>query len=172
MIKPTQIQYTRYDLLKIFSYDKKGGRLLWRESRKGRKRASRIAGHIKKGRYRYTKICLDGKGYSLHRLIYYIETGSQPWEIDHIDGNPLNNCFSNLQTITRSQNMMKQMKYVNNTSGRAGITFHEQRQKWRARIQIGKKRISLGLYSDIKDAINARTAAEDDCFGKYIPVDR
>ena len=50
-----------------------------------------------------------GKLHYVHRLVYETFIGEIPegLEIDHKDGNPLNNSVDNLQTITRRQNILK-----------------------------------------------------------------
>lgn len=40
-----------------------------------------------------------------------------------------------------------------------GVGWHKQRQKYRARIKVNGKDISLGLYHNIDDAIKARKEA-------------
>ena len=54
-----------------------------------------------------------------------------------------------------------------NTSGYKGVGFHKQRNKWRARIMVDNKDISLGLYDTIEEAIKARKEAEIKYFGEF-----
>ncbi|MAT11014.1 MAG: hypothetical protein CMM02_08395 [Rhodopirellula sp.] len=57
----------------------------------------------------YSRIGVDGKVYLTHRAIgvaFGILNGmDDPLQIDHIDGNPSNNCLNNLRAVTRSQNI-------------------------------------------------------------------
>lgn len=48
-----------------------------------------------------------------------------------------------------------------NKSGHVGVWFNPKRGKYEAYIGIGNKRISLGAFDAIQDAIDAREAAED-----------
>lgn len=57
----------------------------------------------------YSRVDLNGKFYSVHRLVYETYVGEIPEGsvIDHIDGNRANNNLSNLQLVTQSENMKK-----------------------------------------------------------------
>ena len=69
----------------------------------------------------YSSIGVDGKVYQTHRAIgvaFGILSGTDdPRQIDHIDGNPSNNCLSNLRAVTPSQNI--QHSYDTNTERRS-----------------------------------------------------
>lgn len=56
--------------------------------------------------------------------------------------------------------MRNQSLSAANTSGRTGVYWHKPLAKWRARIKVKGKHISLGLYDDINEAAAARSAAE------------
>ena len=48
-----------------------------------------------------------------------------------------------------------------NTSGVKGVSFLKDRGKWRASANIDGRKVNLGTFSDMKDAIAARKAAMD-----------
>lgn len=54
----------------------------------------------------YVVINFDGQRHYMHRLVYQTFIGDIPrgMEIDHADGNPLNNDCMNLRCVTKSQN--------------------------------------------------------------------
>lgn len=56
----------------------------------------------------------------------------------------------------------------NNTSGYKGVSRHSQLDKWVANISFQGKRIHLGLFDDLDDAIGARKKAEEIYFKPII----
>ena len=56
----------------------------------------------------------------------------------------------------------------NNTSGHKGVWWDKSRRKWSAHIQVHGKKIHLGRYTKIEDAIKARELAEDEYFAPLI----
>ena len=82
------------------------------------------------------------------RLIMNAPKGMQ---VDHINGNTLDNRKSNLRICTGSQNIRnrgpKPGKYK-------GVYLRKDRikKRWRARIEIDKKRIELGHFTTAEEA--------------------
>ncbi len=98
----------------------------------------------------------DGGGtVRMHRLI--INT-SEKEEIDHIDGNGLNNSRSNLRPCTHSQNAHNSGLQRNNRSGFKGVSWDSAKHRWRAEIAINRKHIFLGYF---RDPIMAAYAYDD-----------
>ena len=71
----------------------------------------------------------------------------------------LDNRISNLREVTDSQNFQNVCLQANNTSGHKGVCWSANR--WRASIGINKKKIYLGTFINLADAIAARKQAED-----------
>jgi len=91
---------------------------------------------------------------SMHHLLM----GSAPnpgLEIDHINGNGLNNRRINLRWATYSQNRMNSQLYRTTTSGFRGVTYHKRDRKWHARIKINWKSLSIGYFDNPEDAAKA-----------------
>ena len=112
----------------------------------------------------YCKLGFTWNGKSLnwyqHRVIWAMHYGQWPTKsLDHIDGNKANNAIKNLREVTREENMRNRAINKNNTSGHIGVYQHKS-GKWMAQIQDKGKRIGLGIYPNIEDAIAARQAAE------------
>jgi hypothetical protein len=78
---------------------------------------------------------------------------------DHVDGNGLNNQKYNLRSCTTRENSRNRSSNKNNKSGFKGVSLHKETNKWRARISIGDKNISLGLFDSPKLAHYAYTSA-------------
>ena len=117
---------------------------------------------------------LDGNGYArtgfdnsqikLHR---YVTDAPDDMEIDHKDGNILNNRKSNLRICTRQENAMNLKLSKNNTSGHKGVYFDKTCNQWFSVINYKKTRINLGFYKSQIDAIKARQDAEKYYFGEF-----
>ena len=103
----------------------------------------------------------------MHRLILRAEDG---FDVDHRNGNGLDNQKFNLRKATRSQNKMNlQNLNSNNTSGVTGVSWFKITQKWRAQITLNKKAKTIGYFDDKADAIKARRDAEKKYFGDFSP---
>lgn len=90
-------------------------------------------------------------------------------EVDHIDGNSLNNQRSNLRPATRHQNLANMRKRVG-TSRFKGVSWSKRDKKWRAQINAHKSKFHLG-FSDIEeDAARAYDAKARELFGPYAKV--
>lgn len=85
-------------------------------------------------------------------------------EVDHINRNRLDNRKSNLRVVTRQENMYNKSEYKNNTSGVRGVKWNKARQKWQVQINFDKKRIHLGMFTDLEEAKQARLKAEKEYF--------
>jgi hypothetical protein len=86
----------------------------------------------------------------MHRQIMNCPDGM---EVDHINGNTLDNRKSNLRVCTHAQNIQYQ-KSRGGESRYRGVTKHHD-GNWRARISVAYKRISLGVYKTQEAAYQA-----------------
>lgn len=109
----------------------------------------------------------DGKKQHGIRLHRWILDYNGNLDIDHINGNRLDNRKDNLRICTRSQNLMNKDNSGANTSGKIGVVFDKSRRKWAARIKINSKHINLGRFKQKGDAILTRLLAEDKYFKEY-----
>ena len=141
------------------------GQLFWKTNKSQMKAGSLAGSFAGDGRYRRVKI--NGRVFYVHRVIFAMANGYFPEEVDHIDGDTLNNRPENLRPATRSQNAMNRKKQSNCTSGHTGIQFVESAGKWRAHIKVKQKSIWLGYHDTLKSAISARKSAELKYHGEY-----
>jgi len=98
-----------------------------------------------------------GKFIYMHRFINKTPKGV---DTDHINRNKLDNRKCNLRTASRSLNTRNSSLRNDNTSGYKGVDFYKRVKKWRVRISINKKNISLGYFNFLEDAILARRNGE------------
>ena len=104
---------------------------------------------------------VDGKHQYLHRMLLDNPEGM----VDHKNGNSLDNTRSNLRLATRQENLRNSKMSRANTSGVKGVSRHNG--KWRARIGLEGKDVSLGQYMCKDEAIAARREAEEKYFGEF-----
>jgi len=109
-------------------------------------RNGKIAGNVNKRGYRV--ICVNYKVYKAHRLVFLYNHGYLPEQVDHIDGNKLNNCIENLRAANNSVNMINRGFMKNNTSGSKGVFWCKNHQKWRVAVRINKKLKSFNRFVD------------------------
>lgn len=53
----------------------------------------------------------------------------------------------------------------NNSSGKSGVSWYTQSQKWSAEIHVENQHIRLGMFSNFEDAVKAREEAELKYYG-------
>jgi len=158
-------------LEKLFHYDPKTGTLYWKINQ-GNRKAGTEAGTIRihpDGR-KYRRIQIQGKFYFVHRIIYHMMNGyslRQDQQIDHRDGDGLNNKLDNLRPCTNQQNSQNRRVNKNNKTGYKGVYVNKGNQKYCTCIMHNGKNIWLRdstgrMYFDtIEEAIKLRKAAEE-----------
>jgi hypothetical protein len=147
-------------LWSLFVWEKATGRLLWWPERVAKNvKWLDEAGCIKSHGYRGVRI--NGKLYRAHRIIWAMHTGQWPEdELDHINGDRLDNRLENLRPVSCQENMRNAKRYCNNKSGVMGVYWHKAAGKWRAQIMVNGRQIHLGYFAAKEEAIAARKAAE------------
>jgi len=107
----------------------------------------------------YLKATLHGKLFYVHRLIWLYMTGEWPAEVDHEDGDGLNNKWNNLRDAgSRTENNKNHRLQENNTSSCTGVHLYKRTGKWTASIN---KNMHLGTHNDFFEAVCARKSAEN-----------
>lgn len=100
----------------------------------------------------------------MHREINNTPEGMRT---DHINRNPLDNRKSNLRTCKQGQNVLNRIKSKNYGNPYKGVSKHTQNSKWRARIMINQKEISLGCYDTPEEAALSYNKAAKEHFGEF-----
>lgn len=143
---------TQARLKELFSYEPSSGLLIRKVSVKSAKAGS-AAGNLRNDGY--LRVSVDGKCYSVHRMIFLMQTGSIPSKVDHIDGNPLNNKWDNLRGATTSQNGMNRKINSNNVSGVKGVHFNSALAKWKVAVKLDGKIYHGGYFNSLESAKSA-----------------
>lgn len=120
--------------------------------------AGKIAGSVAKIGYIYLSI--NKNKYLAHRLAWFYVHGVWPkHQIDHINGIRTDNRICNLREATNFQNAQNKRKLrPDNRTGYTGVNLMKN-GKYRARIMVNQKEISLGRFTFIDDAIQAYKVA-------------
>jgi HNH endonuclease/AP2 domain len=88
-------------------------------------------------------------GQFMHRVLTCAPRGLQ---VDHMDGNGLNNVMSNLRLCTAEENQWNKGPTMSNTSGFRGVC-RQKGGKWQAQIRIGAgRRLYLGTFDTPEQA--------------------
>ena len=88
-------------------------------------------------------------------------------EVDHIDGNKLNNQKSNLRVCTHRENQTNMKLAKDSTSGFKGVSRDKNRNKWRAYITTHGRFINLGSFDTKKEAARAYNEKAYELFGEF-----
>lgn len=160
------------DIGKYLSYDEITGNLIWIKStgrgcnRKYGDLANTVHIHAHTHK-KYINIKFRKRVYQAHRIAWFIKTNTQPDEVDHIDGNGLNNKWCNLREASRMENNRNYPKPKTNTSGYKGVSWAKHVNKWLAKICANNKQCHLGYFDDPVLAHEAYCKAADELHGAF-----
>lgn len=119
----------------------------------------------KGNQYRSPCLCKDGiqDKPKIHRLValHFIRSPDPVTirEVDHRDRNRENNTRDNLRWVTHSENMMNKSLSKNNTSGKTGVQWRKDCNKWVVQFTVDKKRTTT-YHNNKQDAIDHRAKME------------
>lgn len=91
------------------------------------------------------------KAIRMHRVII---KAPDSLEVDHINGNKLDNRISNLRLCTHSENGKNSGISIRNTSGYKGV-HRASPNRWQARIRVDGELLSLGYFKTKEEAARA-----------------
>lgn len=111
----------------------------------------------------------DGKqkSVSLHRALMGSPDGMQ---VDHINGNPLDNRLCNLRIAKRAENMWNMGRNSKNTSGYKGVSWMATNNKWQVKIRVNGERKWLGLFDTAEEGYAVYCEAARKYHGDFVNV--
>jgi hypothetical protein len=126
----------------------------WRASHSGRSkfyavRSARIEG-VERNLY-------------MHRVIADAPAG---YDVDHVNGNSLDNRRCNLRVCTHAQNL-RNARWRGGTSQFKGVCWHPGAKAWEAYIRLDRRKLYLGCFASEVDAARAHDAVALKHFGEF-----
>lgn len=88
-------------------------------------------------------------------------------QVDHINGNRLDNRRSNLRLVLQSENKLNVRRHRDNKSGFKGVSLHRPTGKWIAFIMARGKHKYLGLFQTPEAAHARYCEAADELHGEF-----
>lgn len=150
------------ELKKRLHYNPDTGIFIWiKPSKHHSELLDKEAGTIQTSRGKsYRTIGIDGKVYLAHRLAWLFFYGWMPKQIDHKNGNSLDNPILNLREANNYQNTQNHTRTTKKNGLPTGVTMLGD--KYRSRITAYKKVYYLGVFKTSKEASEAYLSARDE----------
>lgn len=101
----------------------------------------------------------------MHRFLLGAPHG---FDVDHINGDGLDNRRANIRICSHSENMRNQRLSTRNTSGYKGVTFDRDRGAWAAYIVVSGVLLHLGRFRSAEDAARAYDRSAHLHFGEFV----
>ncbi len=98
----------------------------------------------------------------LHRFIIGAGQGQ---DVDHVNGDGLDNTQGNLRLASCAQNAQNRRLYSSNKTGYKGV--YKRGRKWAASIGVNRRSINLGVFETPELAAAAYNEAAARHFGEY-----
>lgn len=117
--------------------------------------------------WRRASLYLSPQGYVLHKakLLHRLLMGNPAGkDVDHINGDILDNRKDNLRAVSRSINNMNSPA-IHSSSGYRGVIFHRASGRWTARLKHNGRVLSLGYHKTPEEANRIRLLKEMEVFG-------
>lgn len=147
------------NIKEYLDYNSKSGFFTWIKKHKPNCIIGSVAGV--KNTQGYITISFRGKQYLAHRLAYWYVNGKFPRnQIDHKNRIRTDNKWINLREVTNQVNSKNSGLKSNNKTGYSGVHFRKDRMKYQVQIMYKNKRICVGHFKEISDAVKARKDAE------------
>ena len=106
-----------------------------------------------------------GTTFRIHRELLGLRFGDGR-QVDHVNGNGLDNRRENLRTCTSAQNQYNQ-KIRQGSSRFKGVRWSKRDKRWYARIRFNGKQIHLGTFVVEVDAAKTYNKAAIKMHGKF-----
>tara|TARA_B100000575_G_scaffold151753_1_gene121067 strand:+ start:6848 stop:7384 length:537 start_codon:yes stop_codon:yes gene_type:complete len=157
-LKTNKLPLPDWELLdELFEYNPYKGDLIWKVNRSNVKKGSIAGSKHKSGNLIYLQVGVNGKQYSVQRIIWklYLKEDPKHYDIDHINRNTLDNRIVNLRKVTTKQNNNNKNDYKNSKTGFSGI-YQQDNGRYTATIFVNGKAYRNGTHETIEQALIAQ----------------
>lgn len=166
-------------LMRCFACDFATGELVWRRRPADQferaqdaaawnaKFAGTVAGGKSTAGYGSVALRYEGRDYRIytHRLVFFLATGLEPDDVDHIDRDKRANRLSNLRPATRQEN--RRNSRARHAGVPKGVHYDVRRQRYCAQAVVGGKTKNLGRYATADEAHRAYCEFVEPVYGEF-----
>ncbi|EAC1773270.1 HNH endonuclease [Salmonella enterica] len=108
----------------------------------------------------------------VHVVVFALHNKRMPLKnIDHINGNRLDNSPKNLREASRIANSRNQKTKCNSRSGIKNVLWNKQKNKWAVQVRTDFGRLHFGFYEDLELAGLVASEAINKYHGQYARVE-
>ncbi|MCZ8945243.1 HNH endonuclease, partial [Escherichia albertii] len=119
----------------------------------------------------YRQVCFAGIQMFVHVVVFALHNKRMPLKnIDHINGNRLDNSPKNLREASRIANSRNQKTKCNSRSGIKNVLWNKQKNKWAVQVRTDFGRLYFGNYEDLELACLVASEAINKYHGQYARV--
>ena len=104
-------------------------------------------------------------GILMHRLLLRLKKGDP--DVDHINGNGLDNRKHNLRLANKSQNGANRTKQEESTSKYKGVSFNRRDCIWQVQIIYNQKHLCIGTFKTELEGAIAYNKKALELFGEF-----
>jgi hypothetical protein len=116
----------------------------------------------------YVSVSIDKQRFKRSRIMFAMKHMRWPsLQIDHIDGNGMNDEITNLREATATQNAWNHKGRTKKSDLPMGVRRNANGGKYSARISVNKKMISLGSYDTPEEAKRVYIAKRKEYYGAF-----
>jgi len=155
VVQQKQLDYQLYS--ELFYYE--DGELYRRKASGSAPSGGRLKSVTSDG---YIATRIEGRHVTAHRIIWTMHNHDihDGMQIDHIDGNRMNNDISNLRCVTHQDNTKNSSLRSDNRSRVVGVSWFKATSRWIVDIGVDGRKKHIGYFINKDDAILARKKAE------------